>query len=135
MLWLRTLAAAVAALALVLPAGAAAWPDSGAGKALTGYDISYPQCGGPFPSNVLFGIVGVNNGIVYSGNPCLGAGSRPSELAWAERYEQPAILYANTANPGPAPSSHWPAGQSFPRVCDPARPDSVDCAYASPAAR
>ncbi len=28
----------------------------------TGYDISYPQVGGPFPTNVPFGIVGVNGG-------------------------------------------------------------------------
>lgn len=93
-------------------------------KQPTGYDISYPQCGGAFPSNVLFGIVGVNDGIVYSPNPCLA-----SEISWAERYEAAVILYANTADPGPALSSHWPTGQTSPRVCDPANPDSTDCAY------
>lgn len=94
-----------------------------------GYDISYPQCGGLFPSNVLFGIVGVNDGIVYSANPCLGTGKGGSELAWAEQYEPAAILYANTADPGPALSSHWPTGQTTPRFCDPASTDSADCAY------
>jgi hypothetical protein len=55
-----------------------------------------------------FGIVGVNDGIVYSANPCLGTGAGASELAWAERHDGigGAILYANTADPGPALSSH-----------------------------
>jgi hypothetical protein len=94
-----------------------------------GYDVSYPQCGATLPGNVLFGIVGVNDGIVYSANPCLGGGSGASELAWAEQYEPTAILYANTANPGPALSSHWPTGQTTPRLCDPTANDSADCSY------
>src|ERR1700690_302947 len=36
------------------------------------YDISYPQCGRPFPNDAEFGIVGVNKGIVFKANPCLG---------------------------------------------------------------
>jgi len=92
----------------------------------TGYDISYPQCGDPLPTNVTFGIVGVNRGIVYSPNPCLGAGDVPSELAWAGLY---ADLYANTANPGPELSSHWPIGQTGPRLCSADDLDSADCAY------
>ena len=95
-----------------------------------GYDISYPQCGGPYPANPAFGIVGVNRGIVFSGNPCLGAGSSgPSQLAWAGSDAQ---LYANTGNPGPQLSSHWPSGQTSPRACaTPANPDpdTADCAY------
>ncbi|MEP6468693.1 MAG: hypothetical protein ABJC24_02885 [Chloroflexota bacterium] len=91
-----------------------------------GYDISYPQCGGPFPKAIAFGIVGVNRGIVYSPNPCLGSGSGPSELAWAGLNAE---LYANTGNPGPALSSRWPIGQTVPRVCAANNPDSADCAY------
>jgi hypothetical protein len=91
-----------------------------------GYDISYPQCGGPFPRNVAFGIVGVNRGIVFSANPCLGAGSGPSELAWAGLDAE---LYANTGNPGPELSSRWPTGQTTPRDCSAADPDTADCAY------
>ena len=64
-----------------------------------GYDISYPQCGKPYPANPAFGIVGVNRGIVFSPNPCLGTGNGPSQLAWAGRRAE---LYANTGNPGPA---------------------------------
>ncbi len=102
----------------------------GGGPAAAGYDISYPQCGGPFPTNPAFGIVGVNRGIVFSPNPCLGAGNGPSELAWAGGVG--AQLYANTGNPGPDISSHWPHGQTFPRQCNTASSpgaDTVDCAY------
>jgi hypothetical protein len=100
------------------------------GAASVGYDISYPQCGGPFPTNSAFGIVGVNRGIVFSPNPCLGTGNGPSELAWAGGLQ--AQLYANTGNPGPALSTHWPNGQTFPRECNTgASPgsDTANCAY------
>jgi len=126
----RAVPLALVVVCLVVPGSAEAKGKPGGGpKQATGYDISYPQCGGLFPTNVLFGIVGVNDGIVYSANPCLGSGDGASELAWAEQYQQPAILYANTANPGPALSSHWPSGQTAPRFCDPANADSADCAY------
>ena len=88
----------------------------------SGYDISWPQCGGSYPANPAFGIVGVNAGIVYSANPCLA-----SELVWAGGAS--AQLYANTGNPGPALSKHWPLGQLTPRWCDPSHPDTADCAY------
>lgn len=100
------------------------------GPPRVGYDISYPQCGGPFPTNPGFGIVGVNRGIVFSPNPCLGAGNGPSELAWAGGVQ--AQLYANTGNPGPALSTHWPNGQTFPRECNTATSpgsDTANCAY------
>jgi hypothetical protein len=74
-----------------------------------GYDISHPQCNAAFPTGAAFGIVGVNGGLPYSANPCLGAGDGPSELAWAGMN---AGLYANTADPGPALSSHWPNGDA-----------------------
>jgi hypothetical protein len=93
-----------------------------AAAATTGYDISWPQCGRPYPTNAAFGIVGVNNGIVYSANPCLA-----DEVAWAGGAA--AELYANTANPGPALSTHWPTGQTTPQYCDPSNLDSAACAY------
>jgi hypothetical protein len=116
-------AALLVSLSLVLAAaaGAKAKPPP---KTPTGYDVSYPQCGKSLPTNVLFGMVGVNDGIVYSANPCLG-----TQLAWAERYEPAAIVYANTGDPGPALSSHWPTGQASPQACDAAQPDSASCSY------
>jgi hypothetical protein len=94
----------------------------GGPKVSRGYDVSYPQCGGQLPSNPAFAIVGVNGGKVFSANSCLAA-----ELAWGGGAN--AELYANTGNPGPALSSFWPNGQTTPRVCDAANPDTVDCAY------
>ena len=38
-----------------------------------GVDISWPQCGQPAPTGADFGIVGVNDGLGYSTNPCLAA--------------------------------------------------------------
>jgi hypothetical protein len=103
---------------------AAAKPDAHPAKppASRGYDISWPQCGSAYPSSPAFGIVGVNKGIVFSPNPCLA-----SEVTWAGGAK--AQLYANTGNPGPALSSHWPKGQTSPRFCDPANADTADCAF------
>jgi len=123
----RRIPAAVAAVVLavvgLLASAAPAEAKPGAGASPTGYDISYPQCGGAYPSAVSFGIVGVNDGIVYSANPCL-----PSELNWAEAAGNHApAFYANTANPGPAYSSHWPSGQQTPKACDGS--NSAACSY------
>jgi hypothetical protein len=106
-----------------IPAAAAAT------DANVGYDISYPQCNGSFPSGGAFGVVGVNGGKPYSANPCLGTGDGPSELSWAGMNAQ---LYANTADPGPALSSHWPNGQTSPKPCNTATnpgSDTPECHY------
>jgi hypothetical protein len=94
-----------------------------------GYDISYPQCGGPYPASPDFAIVGVNGGRVYSSNPCLAAPDGTGQLAWGGPDVE---LYANTANPGPELSSYWPRGQVAPRPCDTATlpgADTLECAY------
>jgi hypothetical protein len=112
----------IALLTIVAGAPAATDPN-------VGYDISYPQCNGTFPSGGAFGVVGVNGGLPYSVNPCLGTGDGPSELSWAGMNAQ---LYANTADPGPALSSHWPNGQASPKQCNtPANPGSntPECHY------
>jgi hypothetical protein len=54
----------------------------------TGYDISWPQCGAPYPDPPHeVTVVGINNGHMYSRNPCLA-----SEAAWAG---QSLTLYVN----------------------------------------
>ena len=127
----RTLVRSFVLLTLVL-AASSAMPATAAAKrppkpppppaVARGYDISWPQCGGPYPSSPAFGIVGVNKGIVFSPNPCLA-----SEITWGGGLATQ--LYANTGNPGPALSSHWPKGQTSPRFCDPANADTADCAF------
>ncbi len=126
---LSVLAAALVVAATASPA-LAATRTGGRGAAAAGYDISYPQCNGAFPTNVSFGIVGVNDGIVLSANPCLGTGDGPSELAWAQAASNAApAFYANTGDPGPGYSSHWPDGQSSPQSCSSADDNSTACSY------
>ena len=81
-----------------------------------GYDASYPQCSGSYPSNPLFGIVGVNGGLANTANPCLAG-----ELRWARgtpgqrRPEQPPLsLYIDTGNPGGHHVADWPGGGTTP---------------------
>jgi hypothetical protein len=97
------------------------------------YDISYPQCGRQLPNAVTSAerIVGVNGGRVFDANPCLAAedDEHGSQLGWAG---SDAVFYANTGNPGPDVSTHWPDGQTMPRECNtPANPgrDNADCAF------
>lgn len=87
------------------------------------YDISYPQCSATLPAAAEASIIGVNDGIVYSANPCLG-----SEAAWGSGHGLQ--LYANTADPGPAYSSYWPtAGQATPQDCTTADQNSTACSF------
>lgn len=117
-----------AALLVLLPATSAS--AAGAGKAHgdggtsgpTGNDISWPQCGTSFPSGQAFGIVGVNDGLANTLNPCFGlynGGTAGSELAWAlgssgaVAAQPTAQIYVNTADPGNwyngKPIADWPA--------------------------
>ncbi len=124
---LRAAIVAVVVLLAVVPAAGvqasgSADPALSQAGAAPGYDISWPQCGGAYPADPSFGIVGVNKGIVFSPNPCLA-----SQVTWAGGTS--AGLYANTGNPGPAISSHWPTGQTSPRVCSATNLDTAECAY------
>lgn len=92
----------------------------------TGNDISWPQCGRTFPSGQAFGIVGVNDGLANTLNPCLGpynGGARStSELTWAwgssGASKLPLVaLYVNTADPGPGVAD-WPTVNTSPTGAD-----------------
>jgi hypothetical protein len=121
---LKTLVAALA-LAVVPQADARPKPKP-TGSVPSGYDVSYPQCGGALPADAQFGIVGVDGGMVRSSNSCL-----PAEAQWAATAPAPPAYYVNTGNPGPRVSKYWPSGQASPRACASSYPDndSVDCAY------
>ena len=89
---------------------------SGSSAPTTGYDVSYPQCSGSYPSNPLFGIVGVNGGLANNANSCIGG-----ELRWArdtpgqKRPRQPQLsLYIDTGNPGGHHVADWPSGGTAP---------------------
>jgi hypothetical protein len=119
---------AVAAAALLGPLSPARAdsplpPDISPG---TGYDVSHPQCGVSLPTGAAFVVIGVNAGRVFTTNPCLD-----EQTTWAYDSVTTPSYYANTANPGPLLSDHWPSGQTFPRACDATYPenDSAGCSY------
>jgi hypothetical protein len=81
-----------------------------------GYDVSYPQCSRPHPSNPLFVIVGVNGGLASNANSCLGG-----ELQWAQvasgqkqRRQPPVSFYIDTGNPGAHHVADWPSAGIAP---------------------
>jgi hypothetical protein len=86
----RFFAAALGAAVLAAGVGSAAFALGRYGN-----DISWPQCGGAFPAKAGFGIIGVNNGVPYSQNPCLAA-----EWQWALSNKGAPAYYMNIANPG-----------------------------------
>jgi hypothetical protein len=82
----------------------------------TGYDASYPQCKGSYPSNPLFGIVGVNGGLADDANPCFSGELRWARDAPGQRRpsEPPLSLYIDTGNPGGHHVADWPRGGNAP---------------------
>lgn len=119
------MAAALLTIALGTPAGAAV-PTRSDHSSGIGYDVSHPQCGGPLPTDADLLIIGVNGGRVFDPNPCLA-----EQLTWAAEQDATVSYYANTGNPGPLISSHWPSGQRYPRICESEYPanDSEACSY------
>jgi hypothetical protein len=144
---------AVSALTAVVVLGAAAAPalaKGGPGSkpapkpsgSTTGNDISWPQCGGAYPTGQAFGIVGVNHGLANDQNLCFA-----SELAWAwssSGNSSPgklplAALVVNTADPGQVVPTvgDWPRDnvdpngvpitEPYPTLCD--GTDSPACAW------
>jgi hypothetical protein len=107
-----TVMAALASLAIVNASAAAAYAAQ-ASSTPTGNDVSYPQCGKKLPSGQAFGIVGVNDGLANTTNPCLA-----KEIAWAQASsgatsQPPVSLYVNTANPGNLVAD-WPKNNTDP---------------------
>ncbi len=82
---------------------------------VVGVDVSWPQCGQDLPRQLSFAVVGVNNGLANTTNPCLA-----DQLAWAGTATknapssvQPRVaLYVNTANPG-LQGSWWPKSNTY----------------------
>jgi hypothetical protein len=82
-----------------------------------GYDVSYPQCGKALPYAQAFGVVGVNDGLPGTTNPCLS-----TQLTWAwksngtARPQPKAQVYLNSANPGAVTPkvASWPSTGSTP---------------------
>jgi hypothetical protein len=96
------------------------------GDVVVARDVSFPQCRGALPreSSAHFGVLGTNNGMSFTRNPCL-----VRQLAWAKRLALPPAFYANTGNPGPQRAKHWPLGQMLPRECSWSEPNSIGCSY------
>ncbi|MFE4836499.1 hypothetical protein ACFRAU_17685 [Arthrobacter sp. NPDC056691] len=81
-------------------------------ETLLGNDVSWPQCNDVLPDDPAFAIVGVNNGLANTTNPCLH-----QQLDWADGSAggtgQPRLaLYVNTANPG-LRGTWWPTNNEY----------------------
>jgi len=95
-----------------------------------GYDISWVQCGGSYPSSPAFGVVGVSHGLPFHDNPCVvdeydWAAVASYNVGWAAAASYNVGFYFNTANPG-SQSTHWT--EPGPRACS-GSSDDLGCAY------
>ena len=95
----------------------------------TGNDVSWPQCKKTLPKGQLFGIVGVNDGLANTTNPCFA-----TELSWANvsvggTGQDKAALYVNTANPGNLGVSDWPTSGTSSKYGTCIGGDDQACAY------
>ena len=86
----RAVAIGAALCALLTPLSAAA--QGIYTSDYTGDDISFPQCGGAYPTTnaYRFGIVGVTSGHAFRDNPCFAG-----EYAWASGLGAPESVYLN----------------------------------------
>lgn len=82
-----------------------------------GIDISWPQCGelDRLPSDPAFVVVGVNDGLANTTNPCLAEQLAYADGAATGAIAQPPLqLYVNTANPGGLGTPSWPSDDVDP---------------------
>ena len=122
-------ASVLAVVAFATLAAVSASPVAGASTAVVGNDISFPQCGSAYPTGQAFGIVGVNDGLPNTVNPCLGPSTghpsyAQSELYWAvststgSSTQPKASVYVNTADPGNVATGtllpDWPTSGATP---------------------
>lgn len=103
----RVATAVMAATVMAFAPPAMAAKSASRSASPVGSDISWPQCGGAYPSGQAFGIVGVNHGRADDFNTCFA-----SEMQWAAgstgASAQPKVqIYANTGDPGNTVSD-WP---------------------------
>lgn len=111
------------------PASHGGGGSTGSTNVVTGNDVSWPQCSKSLPKGQLFGIVGVNDGLANTTNPCFAV-----ELAWAEASvggtgQDKAALYVNTANPGNLGVADWPTTGTLNQYGICAGGDNQACAY------
>jgi hypothetical protein len=91
-----------AAARAAAPAGPPPLPADPYPAGGNGYDISWPQCGGPYPPVAPVAVVGVNDGVAFSANPCYA-----SEASWAG----PALTtYLNLNAPEGSDPAAWDQG-------------------------
>ncbi len=101
-------AALVVGAALVLQTSGRAGRADHVGGQVPGYDISWPQCPGTFPTGpVAYAIIGINGGRPFTSNPCF-----VSQYNWARQFERNAAVYVNTdfPRPGRAEANTGPFG-------------------------
>lgn len=113
---LRPLALAIAAAATVvasvaMPLGAQAAVPPVAPPLLPstqGADVSFPQCDGMLPLGQAFAVVGVNDGLATTTNPCLTEQLLWSATSTGVTAQPRTALYVNTADPG-LQAGWWPS--------------------------